>query len=142
MKRQLRVYLAIKYHPDLSNRSRIEGITGVLEGLGYETLCATRDLEQWGRISFPPRELMIRSFAMIDSCDILVADITEKGVGIGIEAGYAYARTIPVYTIVAKGMPVSNTLRGISKAISEYQDYSEIKVLLADMLKDEDVHET
>ena len=125
----MRAYLAIKYHADHSNRPRIESISEVLESMGYETLCVTRDLEQWGLYTFTAHELMNQSFAMIDSSDMLVVDITEKGVGIGIEAGYAYARQIPVYTIIKNGLPVSTTLLGISKAVCEYENYSDIKEL-------------
>jgi len=31
----------------------------------------------------------------------MVVDLTEKGVGVGIEAGYARARGIPIVTIAA-----------------------------------------
>ena len=122
----VKAYLAIKYHADHANRSRIEGITAVLAKLGYETVCVTRDLEQWGTVSFTPEDLMTRSFAAIDACDILVVDLTEKGVGVGIEAGYAYARGIPIITIAQTRASLSDTLRGISSAVVQYTQYNDL----------------
>jgi nucleoside 2-deoxyribosyltransferase len=122
----LKVYLAVKYHADHANRSRIEGITTVLEAMGYETVCVTRDLEQWGAVSFTPGTLMARSFDAIDACDFMVVDLTEKGVGVGIEAGYAHARHVPIITIAQTGAPISETLRGISKAVFSYAHYRDL----------------
>jgi nucleoside 2-deoxyribosyltransferase len=32
------------------------------------------------------------TFEKIDICDLVIIDLTEKSVGLGIEAGYAYAK--------------------------------------------------
>ncbi len=127
----MKVYCAIKYHADHANRTRIEGITAVLEGLGYETVCVTRDLEQWGAVSYTPEVLMARTFDEIDACGIMVVDLTEKGVGVGIEAGYAHARHIPIITIAQTGAPISATLRGISTAIFHYTHYRDLEAPFA-----------
>ena len=122
----MKAYLAIKYHPDNANRPRIEGITAALETCGFETVCIARDVECWGQVQLEPAELMDRSFAEIDGCDIVVVDISEKGVGVGIEAGYAYARQIPVLTIAAQGADVPTTLRGIAQKIGWYHQFDEL----------------
>ncbi|MDF1513696.1 MAG: nucleoside 2-deoxyribosyltransferase [Anaerolineae bacterium] len=121
-----KAYLAIKYHADHANCSRIEGIIKALETSGFYTVCITRDLEQWGRVQFAADELMARSLAAIDTCDVIVVDLTEKGVGIGIEAGYAYAREIPIITIAQTGSDISATLRGISTWLKTYKHYSDL----------------
>jgi 2'-deoxynucleoside 5'-phosphate N-hydrolase len=74
---------------------------------------------------------MQKTFALIDASDTVVVDLTEKGVGIGIEAGYAYAKGKPVFTIAKRGSDISTTLSGISSRIAWYNDYSEISLLLA-----------
>ena len=127
----MKAYLAIKYHVDHSNRGRIEGLTAVLESVGYETICITRDVEKWGTVSFTPPALMKRSFKLIDTCDILVVELTEKGVGVGIEAGYAHARDIPIITIAQEDAPISDTLCGISAAVIHYNHYSDLTVPFA-----------
>ncbi len=122
----MKVYLAIKYHADNANRPRIEGISAALETCGFETVCIARDVECWGQVQLDPAELMARSFAELDGCDVVVVDISEKGVGVGIEAGYAYAKRIPVLTIAARGADVPTTLRGISREVFQYRHFDEL----------------
>ena len=122
----MRAFLAVKYHPDNANRLRIESITAALETCGFETTCVARDVERWGQVQLDPAELMDRTFAAIDGCDVVVVDLSEKGVGVGIEAGYAYARRIPIFTIAGRGADISTTLRGISQRIFWYSRSDEL----------------
>jgi nucleoside 2-deoxyribosyltransferase len=119
-------YLAIKYHPNQQNRARIEAISGILERQGFETVCIARDVERWGQVRFSPEELMQRSFAEIEASDVILIELTEKGVGVGIEAGYAYAKGIPIITIARKGSDISETLEGISQKVFLYDDMDEL----------------
>lgn len=127
----LKAYLAIKFHPSGANRARIERVCAALEAAGIESVCVIRDLEQWGAVHFEPGELMRRSFELLDGCDLLVVELTEKGVGIGIEAGYAHAKGIPVVTIAEVGADISETLRGISREVLNYQTSAELAELCA-----------
>jgi 2'-deoxynucleoside 5'-phosphate N-hydrolase len=127
-----KAYLALKYHPDGSNRPLIEALSACLEKHGLETFCVFRDLEDWGQVTFNPADLMRRSFQAIDASDLLVVELSEKGVGIGIEAGYAYARQIPVITLARRGTDISDTLRGISTAVLAYGDLAEVEAFLVE----------
>ena len=124
-------YLAIKYHADNANHNRIEGISTALAAYGIRTLCIARDVEQWGAVHFDAHTLMQKSFDAIDACDLVVVDLTEKGVGIGIEAGYAHARGIPIVTIAQAGSDISETLRGISDAVYFYETYGDLEACFA-----------
>lgn len=115
-----RAYLGIKFHPDQRNRALIEAHTAVLAQAGFKTTCIVRDLEQWGVHRFAPRELMARTFAIIRASDLAIIDLSEKGVGLGIEAGYAYAQTVPLAVVVQTGRDISATLRGIATAVVAY----------------------
>lgn len=85
-----------------------------------------RDFEKWGKVKFTPQELMRKSFEEIDKSDLLVVEYSEKGVGLGIEAGYAYAKTIPIFVIAETSSEISETIKGIAKSIFFYDDPSEI----------------
>jgi nucleoside 2-deoxyribosyltransferase len=122
----MRAYLAVKYHPDNQNREHIQSISATLEKSGFETVCITRDVEQWGQVHFTPTELMQRSLAEIEASDVVVIELTEKGVGLGIEAGYAYAKGIPIVTIARRGGDISATLQGISKKLFLYEDFDDL----------------
>jgi nucleoside 2-deoxyribosyltransferase len=122
----MKIYLAIKFYPNQQNRVQIETISSILERQGVETVCIARDVERWGQVHFSPAELMQRSFAEIEASDRVVVELTEKGVGVGIEAGYAYAKGIPIITIARKGADISATLEGISQKVFLYDDIDEL----------------
>lgn len=128
-----KAYLAIKYHSDNRNRPAIEQISRALEENGFDTLCVTRDLERWGEVHFSPRVLMQKSFEEIDASDIVVVELSEKGVGVGIEAGYAWAKGIPIATLAKRGADVSTTLQGISRRVLRYDSFDELSRIFAAM---------
>ena len=113
----MHVYLGIKYHEDGANRFRIETTCGVLEEIGHNVTCVFRDQESWGARIFPPTELMTRTFEMIDNSERVLIDLTEKGVGLGIEASYTRAKDKRVLTIAQAGSGISARLPGISTAV-------------------------
>jgi 2'-deoxynucleoside 5'-phosphate N-hydrolase len=127
----MRVYLALKYHEDCSNRERIAALSSALARVGCEPFCVARDLECWGAVRFSPAVLMQKSFSAIDASAVLLVELTEKGVGVGIEAGYAFARGIPVVAIAEAGADISTTLRGISRAVFQYSDVAELESFFA-----------
>ena len=122
----MKVYISIKYREDNGNRDCIEQISSVLEQNGFETVCITRDIEKWGQIKLSPQELMQRTFTEIDSSHLVVVDLTEKGVGLGIEAGYAYAKETPIVVIAKKGSDISATLQGISQKLFLYDEFDDL----------------
>jgi nucleoside 2-deoxyribosyltransferase len=72
------------------------------------------------------------SFDEIDICDLIIVELSEKGVGVGIEAGYAYARQIPIITLARQGSDISATLHGISSTIYAYPSYDALDRWLSD----------
>jgi nucleoside 2-deoxyribosyltransferase len=68
------------------------------------------------------------SFREIDRSDLVVLEMSEKGVGLGIEAGYAHARDIPIIVLIKAGREVSTTLAGIAAHIIAYEAYEDIRI--------------
>lgn len=134
MRPQKKVYVAIKYHSNHSNSVRIRQIMeAIAEGECHAVCLALEEVEcgseDWCH------DLMRRAFAAIDTCTVVIIDATEKGVGIGIEAGYAYAQDIPIITIAEKGSQISDTLCGISTVVGTYSNKIEMKMLLIESLQ-------
>ncbi len=123
----MKAFLSIKYHEDHCNKKRIEAISSALEKSGLAATCIARDIENWGRTRFEPAELMRRTFAEIAASDLVIVDLTEKGVGVGVEAGYAHARRIPIITIAERGSDISATLQGISREVFLYDEFAELE---------------
>ena len=128
----MKAYISIKYREDNSNKDCIQKISAALEQNDFGTVCIARDIEKWGQVELSPHELMRRTFAEIDSSNLLVVDLTEKGVGLGIEAGYAYAKQIPIVVIARKGSDISTTLQGIAQKLFLYDEFED----LADFFED------
>ena len=135
----MKAYLAKKFHADYEDRDTIERISDALRNAGIETVVMARDLDKWGEIRFAPRELMLKTFAAIDGSDMLIVEFSEKGVGLGIEAGYAYAKGIPVFVIAKSGSEISDTIKGIAKAIFFYENLPEIAKCFATIHETPDV---
>ncbi len=131
----MKAYIAIKYHEDHSNREQIEMISAALEKQGFETICITRDLEKWGQVQFDPARLMQKTFDQIEASELVVVDLTEKGVGLGIEAGYAAAKNIPLVTIARKDSDISTTLAGISDQVFLYSQFDELTRFFGQIVK-------
>ncbi|MBS3141198.1 nucleoside 2-deoxyribosyltransferase [Candidatus Woesearchaeota archaeon] len=126
----MKAYLAIKFHEDCKNKKLIETIIEVLEKSGFEVKTIIKDYEKWGKVKFKPEELMKLTFKLIDSSDLLIIEFSEKGVGLGIEAGYAYSKNIPIVVIAKKGSDISNTLLGIAKEVILYENPEELTLKL------------
>ena len=112
----MKAYLAIKFKTDFSNKEEVEDITSALDKDGIKTV----NMVQYGNDAFTPQELMQKTFEEIDASDILVIEFSEKGVGLGIEAGYACAKQKPIFVIAKKSSDISSTLEGIAKEVIFY----------------------
>ena len=119
-------YFGIKYHEDQSNRELIKAIATVLEKAGIETRCIARDVEKWGKVQFTPNELMRITFDEIDKSDFVILDMSEKGVGLGIEAGYAAAMKKPLFVLIKEGKILSTTMQGITDFVVFYDRLEDI----------------
>lgn len=122
----MKAYLAVKFKEDFSNRELIENISNALRKEGIETSVMARDFEKWGKVRFTPKELMEKTFEKIDASQMLIVEFSEKGVGLGIEAGYAYAKGKPIIVIAKEGSEISDTLRGIAQKVIFYKNPEDI----------------
>ncbi|MBL8095621.1 MAG: hypothetical protein JNL73_15720 [Anaerolineales bacterium] len=121
----MRVYLALKYFEDQRNRPFVEEASRALAQRGLDVYCVARDLEGWGAVVVSPRDLMRASLAALQGCDVVWVDLSEKGVGLGIEAGYGHAIGKPLLITAPRGTEVSTTLTGIADEIVDYADVTE-----------------
>lgn len=121
-----KAYLAIKFHENNKNKELIESISKSLAEAGIKTTTMAGDFEKWSKIHFSPEELMKLTFELIDKTEMLIIEFSEKGVGLGIEAGYAFAKNKPIVLIAKEGSDISNTLKGISKEMIFYNNPKEL----------------
>lgn len=125
-----RAYLGFKFHEDMSNQPLIEEIDAIFKELGMETSLVVRDFERYREKKFDPHVLMKKTFEEMDVSDIVVVEFSEKGVGLGIEAGYAAAKGKPIWVIAKTGSEISDTLAGIAEKIVFYNKPADLLRLL------------
>jgi nucleoside 2-deoxyribosyltransferase len=126
----VRVFLSIKFHSDQRNRALIESLCAALESQGWQTCVIVRDIEQWGAVEFSPPALMQRTFEEIRASDLVLVEFSEKGVGLGIEAGYAYAFGKPLVALAKSGSDLSTTLQGIASQVIWFDDIESAAAVL------------
>lgn len=126
----MNIYFGIKYHSNLENKTHIDFVLSTLESLGHTVSFIQRDLEQWGKKQVSAQTLMQTTFEQINHSDLILIDISEKGVGLGIEAGYAHAQQKPITVIAKTDSDVSLTLKGISSSVYFYSSQKQLKGIL------------
>jgi 2'-deoxynucleoside 5'-phosphate N-hydrolase len=73
------------------------------------------------------QQMMKQAMADIDDCDILFAETSDKGIGIGIEVGYAKAKGKTVIYLRQADKEHSTTTSGISDFQIIYIDITDLK---------------
>ena len=129
----MKLFLSIKFYKDASNLGLIRKIISAGKKQGHVVRCIFTDYEDDGKKSFPPKELMQLAFEEIKKCDALVVEFSEKGVGLGIEAGYAFSKGLPIFVIAKKEADVSGTLMGIAKKVVLYDSDEDLELFFKEI---------
>jgi nucleoside 2-deoxyribosyltransferase len=67
------------------------------------------------------KQMMQQAFTDIDSADLLVAEVSEKAIGVGIEIGYAIAKQKPVIYLRKAISGHSTTAAGSANHVIIYE---------------------
>ena len=121
--------MAIKYHPHNNNRPLIEALSNAIETAGWQSRVVVRDLENWGDTVLSAQDLMQKSLKMLKASDACLVEISEKGVGVGLEAGYAHANGIPIIVLAKTGSDIPTTLGGIARKMLFYDTFTDLNQL-------------
>ena len=114
-----KIYLAISYSKRKKFDKEINALKQFFLNKGVDVLVFV------DRYNFEPTQeqlMMQTAFAAIDSCDLLIAELTTKSIGVGIEIGYAFAKKIPVIYLYKEPASYSTTAAGSSSYIVKYKD--------------------
>jgi len=130
----MKAFISIKHYQDNRNRSDIERLSSIMAKSGFQTVCIVRDYEAWGEKIYSSNELMQITFKEIAASDVLVVESSVRGVGLGIEAGYAFARGVPILVVARSGAVISSTLSGIASAQAHYSSDTELEQFLSQEL--------
>lgn len=117
-------FLGIKFKND-ENRALIERIIKTCATCGLDMHCIVKDEEQWGILEIEPHIIMAKTFLAINRAELVLIEMTEKGVGLGIEIGYAAALEKPVIILARNGTVLSKTAIGVAQKVVFYEQPEE-----------------
>jgi nucleoside 2-deoxyribosyltransferase len=112
-------YLAISYANRRLFDKEIESLKKMFEKNNVELLVF---VDKYNFKSNQEKEMMDTAFNEIDNSNFLIAELTTKSIGVGIEIGYAFAKEIPIIYLRKKNAEYSTTASGSSTYIMEYEN--------------------
>jgi 2'-deoxynucleoside 5'-phosphate N-hydrolase len=128
----MRAYISVSF----SKRKSIDKeITAIVDTLNAFKISSFVFVDSYKFDLTQERAMMQQAMVDIDNCDILIAETSDKGIGIGIEVGYAKAKGKTVIYLRQKDTEHSTTVSGISDFQIVYVDTVDLKKQLADIIE-------
>ncbi len=129
----MKAYISISYQRRRSLNTAITAIMSVLEEHGIESFVF---VDHYKFEESQEEEMMRSALAELEQCDLLIAETSHKGIGIGIEAGYAKAKEKPVVYLRHKEAEHSTTLSGASDHRVIYKNTDDLQQQLVLIIKE------
>ena len=123
-----KAFMSLKFHDGKEDKKKIDDLTNALLLAGIENVVMARDVEKYGKAVLPEGTKLMPDYAFptMKKCDMLIVEFSEKGVDLGIGAGYAYAIGLPIYVIAKTGSDISLTMKNLAKEIIFYDNINEL----------------
>ena len=83
------------------------------------------------------KEMMKVAFEEIDDSDFLIAELTTKSIGVGIEIGYAFAKEKPIFYLRKKNSEYSTTASGCSTSMVDYENELDLYEMMEKLIRTE-----
>ena len=114
-----KAYFAISYSNRKQFDKEIESLKILLNKNNIELLVF---VDEYNFKSNQEKEMMKIAFEEIDSSGFLIAELTTKSIGVGIEIGYAFAKEKPIFYLRKKDSEYSTTASGCSISVIDYEN--------------------
>ena len=127
----MKAYIAVSY----SKRKLVDKeIALIIETLNTFDISPFVFVDNYKFDILQEKQMMSQAMKDIENCDILIAETSEKGIGIGIEVGYAKAKDKIVIYLRQQNAEHSTTVSGISDFQIVYSNSEDLKIKLIDTL--------
>ena len=123
-----KAFMSLKFHDGEEDKKKIDDLTEALLNAGIQNVVMARDVEKYGEAVLPEGTKLMPDYAFpaMRECDMLIVEFSEKGVVLGIGAGYAYAIGLPIYVIAKTGSDISLTMSNLAKEVIFYDSVDEL----------------
>lgn len=120
----MKAYIAV------SNNKRKElekEINAIISALNTRNIEPFLFVDRFHFSSTQEREMMTQAVKSIDECGMMIAETSEKAIGVGVEAGYSKASGKLLIYVRKKTAEHSTTVAGISDYQVYYSDCNDLK---------------
>jgi len=118
-----KAYLAISY----SNRKKMDKEVNSLKSfLKAKNIALLVFVDRYNFKDNQEKEMMQTAFNEIDNCDLLIAELTTKSIGVGIEIGYAFATKKRIVYLYKESAEYSTTASGSATVCIAYKNTSNL----------------
>ena len=130
----MKAYFAISYSNRKQFDKEIENLKNLFNKNNIELLVF---VDKYDFKANQEKEMMKVAFEEIDSSDFLIAELSTKSIGVGIEIGYAFAKEKPIFYLRKKDSKYSTTASGCSNYLIEYENELNLVEIMEKRLKTE-----
>lgn len=122
-----KVYVSISF----KNRKKLsEEINVIKEVLLKHNLQPLVFVDEYVFSPEQDKEMMAQATHDISVSSLLIAEMSEKAIGVGLEVGYAVALHIPILYIKNEEAEYSKTVGGVSAKVLSYKDAQDLATQL------------
>ena len=120
----MKAYISVSFNRRQALEKELKTIKAALTKLGIDPFVFA---DNYNFDITQAQKMMKQATADIDKCDILIAETSDKGIGIGIEVGYAKAKMKPIVYLRHKTAEHSTTVSGISDFQIIYENIADLR---------------
>ena len=128
----MKAYLSLSYSKRRSIENEISVINDILNSFQIEAFIF---VDQYSFQQDEEKKMMHQTLSDIDECDFLIAEVSDKAIGVGVEVGYAKAKNKPIIYLRHSTAEHSTTISGVSDYSIFYNDINDLKGHLSTILK-------
>ncbi len=126
------VFISVSFDHRKQLAKEIGVIRSVVKKSGYEDFCFVQDYQDKNASE---KKMMTDALQAIEKSVLLIAEVSHKQIGIGIEIGFAKALGIPIIYLRRQSAEVSTTTKGVCEAEIVYKNLQQLRARLSEAIR-------
>ena len=127
-----KAFIAASFNDQDEMKAELDAMVTSLEEHGYEAIVFIRENTDGMNVN----QMLDAAYAKIDTCSLLVVNLTHDPRGVFLEVGYAINKPIPVLGLIREGGEISSTMAGsVTEPIRAYASADQISNILGELLE-------
>ena len=123
-------YIAISFSQYQTMQAELEAIRAVLKAVQIEPFVF---VEHYHFALDEAKTMMQTARKHLDESDVLIAELSHKAIGVGVEVGYMSAQDKPILYLRREGAEYSSTVGGLATYEIVYRDIADLRGQLGEV---------